>query len=142
MMKIISLIIITLGLMACSSPATIKRTHVAAFEKQIGYTQVVQHGDRLYISGIAVAGPDMEQAVDKAYTNLQYILQQHGSSMGLVVKELLFTTDMAAMKAHIATRKKYYPEGQYPAASWVEVKGLFMPELILEVEVEAIVADQ
>ena len=126
--------------MACSSTTTIKRTHFASFEKQIGYTQVVQHGDRLYVSGIAVAGPDMEKAVDQAYSNLQHILEQHGSSLGLVVKELLFTTDMAAMKAQIATRKKYYPEGQYPASSWVEVKGLFMPELILEVEVEAIVA--
>ena len=132
-------LLIAMSLMACTSQPTIKRTHVSAFEKQIGYTQVVQYGDRLFLSGVAVSGPDMEQAVDQAYSIIQQVLQQHGSSMEYVVKELLFTTDMAAMKAQIATRKKYYPDGQYPASSWIEVKGLFLPELVLEVEVEAII---
>jgi enamine deaminase RidA (YjgF/YER057c/UK114 family) len=129
----------TLNLMACSSNYTIKRTHVADFEQQIGFTQVLEHGGHLYISGIAEAGPDMEQAVNQAYSRLSEILHQHGSSMGNVVKELIYTTNIEAMKAQIETRKKYYPENQYPASSWVEVKSLFLPELILEVEVEAVI---
>ena len=138
-MKIFSLIIFCLTLFACSSQPIIKRTHIETYEKQIGFAQVVQYGDRLYISGIAAAGPDMKAAVDKAYSVLSDLLKQHGSSMGHVVKETLFTTDMIAMQVEIETRKKYFPEDQYPASSWIEVNGLFLPELILEVEVEAII---
>ncbi len=131
-----------MALVACHQAPVIKRTHVAPHEAPIGYTQVVQYGDRLYLSGVAVPGPDMAQAVDRAYSHIQKILQDHGSDMGHVVKELLFTTDMAAMKAQIETRRQFYPEGQYPASSWIEVKGLFLPELILEVEVEAVIPAQ
>ncbi len=133
------LLISILSLLGCTKGLTIKRTHVADFEQQIGYTQVVKHGNYLYLSGIAVTGPDMEQAVNKAYSRLSEILQQHGSSMNKVVRELLFTTDIEAMKAQIENRKKYYPNNQYPASSWVEVKSLFLPELILEVEVTAVI---
>jgi len=142
-MKIIPLLILSLAIMGCVPESNhIKRTHVAPHEAPIGYTQVVQHGNRLFLSGVAVAGPDMEQAVSRAYSHIEKILQDHGSDMGHVVKKLLFPTNMAAMKAQTETRKKYNTEGQYPATSWIEVKGLFLPELILEVEVEAVVIEQ
>ncbi len=128
-------------LVACADQSAIKRTHYESYEQQIGFTQVVQHGDRLYVSGVTAPGPDMQKAVKAVYGSIQKILKQHGASLGDVVKENVYTTDMAALKSQIGTRKQFYPEEKYPASTWVEVTGLFMPEFILEVEVEVIVTD-
>ncbi len=140
-MKRVSLVSVIFCLMSCASnPATV-RTHYEDYEEQIGFTQVVQHGERLILSGITAPGPDMQLAVDTVYGKITSILKQHGASMGDVVKESLYTTDMLAFKRHLESRRKYYPEGSYPAATWLEVKGLFMPEYVLEVEVEVIIPD-
>lgn len=126
-------------LSGCGPATQIKRTHLQPYEQDIGYTQVVQHGNLLYLSGVAVSGPDMQQAVNTAYAIIGDVLEQHGSGFEWVVKETVFTTDMAALKAQIETRKAHYPSGKYPSSSWVEVSGLFMPQLILEVEVVAVI---
>ena len=138
-MKIVWLMLCLVVLNGCVTGTPIKRTHLQSFEQDIGYTQVVQHGNTLYLSGVAVSGPDMNQAVNTAYTIIGDVLKQHGSGFEWVVKETVFTTDMAALKAHIETRKAYYPKGTYPSSSWVEVSGLFLPQLILEVEVQAVI---
>ncbi|MGJ8664527.1 MAG: Rid family hydrolase [Marinicella sp.] len=138
-MKYVSLMICLIGLVACSSNPSIERTHYQDYEQQVGFTQVIQVGDRLIISGVVAPGPDMEQAVTMVYSSIKSILQKHGATMGDVIKENLYTTDMAAMRMQTATRKKYFPEGFYPAATWVEVQGLYLPEFILEVEVEAFI---
>ncbi len=137
-MKKISLLIMTMTLMACTSQPIIKRTHYEDYEQLIGFTQVIQHGDRLYLSGITAPGPDMKLAVEAVYGSIRRILEKHGATMGDVVKENLYTTDMSAMKTQVATRRQFYPKGRYPAATWVEVKGLYMPEYVLEVEVEVV----
>lgn len=127
-------------LAGCAEHVNLKRTHVQPYEQQIGYTQVVQHGDYIYLSGVAVSGPDMGQAVNTAYSMIKRLLEEHGSNMESIIKETVFTTDMNALKAQINTRKNFFPTGVFPASSWVEVKGLFLPELILEVEVVAIIS--
>ena len=52
-----------------------------------------------------------------------------------IVKEVLYTTDMDAMKKAIPTRKAFFKNGVYPAATWVEISRLFMAEAVLEVDV-------
>lgn len=125
--------------MACASNPAIERTYHEDYEAQIGFTQIIKHGGQLYLSGVTASGPDMQLAVETVYGKIKSILAQHGATMGHVLKENLFTTDMSAFKKHLNTRKKYYTTGSYPAATWIEVKGLFMPEYVLEVEVIALV---
>ncbi|MDF2179379.1 RidA family protein [Aliiglaciecola sp. CAU 1673] len=62
--------------------------------------------------------------------------------MGDVVKETLFTKDMEEMKANMGVRKAFYPDGQYPAASWVQINRLFMPDSLVEVEVMAYLGEK
>jgi enamine deaminase RidA (YjgF/YER057c/UK114 family) len=107
----------------------------AAIEQSIGYCQAVRVGDVLYVSGITAAGP-MEEAIPKLYERLRSVLADNGLAMQHVAKENLYATDLDAMIRHLELRKPFY-EGHLPAATWVQVERLYLPELVLEVEVIA-----
>ncbi len=120
--------------MACSQNKSITRVYHQPWEQQIGYAQVVKQGDVLHLSGITAQGATMAAQIDGIYNTIKSILKTEGVDLSDVVKETIFTTDMVALKQNINTRKAHFNEGEFPASSWVEVKGLFMPEMKLEVE--------
>ena len=52
------------------------------------------------------------------------------------MKENVYTTDLDAFKASKELRKTYYADS-LPAATWVQVQRLYLPSLVLEVELTA-----
>ena len=100
-----------------------------------GYVQVVKVDNVLYISG-AVARDITPQGITNVYRALERSLQAYGAGFQNVVKENLFTTDIEAMKIHNAARKAFY-KGDFPAATWVQITRLYMPDAKLEVELIA-----
>jgi 2-iminobutanoate/2-iminopropanoate deaminase len=100
-----------------------------------GYAQAVLVDNVLYISG-TVGGGDMAQAVDRVYKGLERTLAHYGADFRHVVKENLYTTDIEGVKAHNSIRKAFY-KGDYPAATWVQISRLYMPQATLEVELNA-----
>ena len=100
-----------------------------------GYVQVVKVDNVLYVSG-TVSRDLTPEGVKKLYTNLEKSLQHFGASFQHVVKENLYTLDMDAMKKLNDVRKSFY-KGDFPAATWVQVSRLYMPEIKLEVELVA-----
>jgi 2-iminobutanoate/2-iminopropanoate deaminase len=106
-----------------------------ADEDAIGYAQAVKVGKTLYISG-SVGEGDMDKAVKLVYQELEKTLRAYGASFQNVVKENVFTTDLEGFKLKQELRKEFY-KGDFPAATWVEVRQLYAPQLILEVELIA-----
>jgi 2-iminobutanoate/2-iminopropanoate deaminase len=53
-----------------------------------------------------------------------------------VIVENVFTTDMAKFLKVSSYRNSIYTN-QFPTGSWLEVKGLALPELMIEIELEA-----
>lgn len=100
-----------------------------------GYVQVLKVDNVLYISG-AVATEITPQGITRVYQALDRSLKSFGATFQNVVKENLYTTDIEAMKNYNATRKAFY-RGDFPAATWVQVSRLYMPEAKLEVELVA-----
>lgn len=100
-----------------------------------GYVQVVKVDNILYISG-AVATELTPAGIERVYKALEASLKSYGATFNNVVKENLYTTDIEAMKTHNTARKKFY-KGDYPAATWVQISRLYMPEAKLEVELVA-----
>lgn len=101
-----------------------------------GYAQAVLVDNVLYISGIPGRGADMGEQLKSLYRGIETTLKAYGATFQHVVKETLFTTDIAAVEQHNAVRKAYY-KGDYPAASWMQVTRLLMPQALVEVEVIA-----
>lgn len=100
-----------------------------------GYAQVVRVDNVLYISG-TVSIEITPEGIKRVYSALERSLQQFGATFQNVVKENLYTTDIEAMKKHNEARKAFY-KGDFPAATWVQISRLFMPEAKLEVELIA-----
>jgi len=104
-----------------------------------GYAQVVKVGNSIYISGVPTSDLSPE-GITKLYKTLEQCLNAFGATPKDVVKETLYTTDIEEMKKHNNARKKFY-QGDYPAASWVQVSRLYEPNAKLEVDLIAEITD-
>ena len=113
-------------------------------EKAYGYTHAVRIGNDIKISGAVsmdsegnpTAAGDLEQQMKNAYSDLDQILKHYGLTFDDVVVENIFTTDMARFLEVAAYRGSIYTN-QFPTGSWLEVKGLALPEFMIEIELEA-----
>lgn len=112
-------------------------------EKAFGYSHAVKIGNSIKISGAVsmddegnpTAIGDMAQQMKNCYADLGKILEHFGCTFDDVVKEDIFTTDMAQMLEKSAYRAEIYKNG-FPTGSWLEVKGLALPEFMVEIELE------
>ena len=105
-----------------------------------GYAGVVKTGNTLYLSGVTASGSFAEQ-VRSIYTAIGNNLKKYGAGFQNVVKENLYTTNIDSMKHFAGIRKEFY-NNDYPAATWVQVSALFMPDRKLEVEVIAVLPEK
>lgn len=109
-------------------------------EDEIGYTQAVKVGNTIYISG-SVGWGSMPDAIKMAYDELEKSLQAYGANFTNVVKENLFTTQLDSVIKYKDIRRTYYHK-DYPAATWTEVKRLYSPDVVLEVELVAVLPEK
>jgi 2-iminobutanoate/2-iminopropanoate deaminase len=100
-----------------------------------GYAQAIKVDNVLYISG-TVSRDVTPEGVRNVYTALERTLQHYGATFQHVVKENLYTTDIEAMKLNNFVRKQFY-KGDFPAATWVQISRLYMPDAKLEIELIA-----
>jgi enamine deaminase RidA (YjgF/YER057c/UK114 family) len=113
-------------------------------EKAYGYTHAVRIGDDIKVSGAVsmddegnpTAVGDLEQQMKNVYADLRAVLEHYGCTFDDVIVENVFTTDMAGFLDAAAYRSTIYPT-QFPTGSWLEVKGLALPEFLIEIELEA-----
>lgn len=112
-------------------------------EKAYGYTHAVRVGDVITISGAVsmddtgapTAVGDLAQQMKNCYADLHKILVHYDCTFDDVIVENVFTTDMAGFLEHAAYRNEIYTK-RFPAGSWLEVKGLAIPEFMIEIELE------
>lgn len=113
-------------------------------EKAYGYSHAVKIGDDIKISGAVsmddegnpTAVGDLEQQMKNAYSDLGKVLEHFGYTFDDVIVENVFTTDMAKFLEAAGYRNTIYTK-QFPTGSWIEVKGLALPEFMIEIELEA-----
>lgn len=100
-----------------------------------GYAQAIKVDNVIYISG-TVALDITPEGIKRLYTTLEKTLAHYGAGFQHVVKENLYTTDIEAMKSHNEIRKVFY-KNDFPAATWMQISRLYMPDAKLEVELIA-----
>ena len=113
-------------------------------EKAYGYTHAVRVGNDIKVSGAVsmddegnpTAVGDLEQQMKNVYDDLGKVLEHYGCTFDDVTVENVFTTDMAGFLDAAAYRGTIYTT-QFPTGSWLEVKGLALPEFLIEIELEA-----
>jgi 2-iminobutanoate/2-iminopropanoate deaminase len=116
-------------------------------EKAYGYTHAVKIGSHIKVSGAVsmdangtpTAVGDMEQQMKNAYADLETILKHYGCTFDDVVVEDVFTTDMAKFLEAASYRNTIYTK-HFPTGTWLEVKGLALPEFMIEIEMQAYIS--
>jgi 2-iminobutanoate/2-iminopropanoate deaminase len=79
----------------------------------------------------------MASAIRSVYERLQKTLKANGLTFANVVKENVYATDLDALIQNYDLRKKSYGQ-TFPAATWIQVQWLYVPSLVVEVELKAV----
>jgi len=128
--------------------AQVKRTNPPTLSAPTGYTHVVEvtgPNKTIYISGqIAydkdgklVGAGDMQAQAEQVFKNLDAALTAAGAKLSDVVKMNSYITDMSRIQAVRDVRARYFKDA-LPASTFVQVAGLVRPDLLLEIEVVAV----
>jgi len=113
-------------------------------EKMYGYSHAVKIGNDLKISGAVsmnnegnlIGAGDMGLQMKNCYSDLEKILKHYGYTFDDVVAENVYTTDMAEFIRVSSYRNTIYKK-QFPTGTWLEVKGLALPDQMIEIDMEA-----
>jgi len=152
MRRIFPILLMALPILAFAQAARaqIKRTSPPTLSTPTGYTHVVEVAGAartVYIAGQVafdkngqvVGKGDMKAQTEQVYKNLDAALAAAGASFTDVVKMNTYITDMSQAQVTRDVRAQYFGE-TLPASTLVQVVALARPELMIEIEVIAAIA--
>jgi enamine deaminase RidA (YjgF/YER057c/UK114 family) len=116
------------------------------WEEVVGYSRAVRIGDVIAVSGTTSANADgtIHGAGDpyaqarRCFEIIEGALQEAGATLEDVIRTRMFVTDISMWQEFSRAHGDCFREVK-PAATMVQVQALIDPEMLIEVEVDAIV---
>lgn len=117
----------------------------APWEPIVGYSRAVKVGPTIHVAGTTaidaegkVVGPgDPYAQTIQILRNVEAALAQAGARMTDVVRTRVFTTDIGAWQEIGRAHGEFFRDIR-PASTMVEISRLIAPEMLVEIEVDAI----
>lgn len=115
----------------------------------MGYSRAVKVGNFVYVAGTTatdddgkiVGGPerDMYAQAKQALANIEHALKKAGAELRHVVRTRMFVTDISRWEECGRAHGEFFREIR-PAATMVEVSALISPEMLIEIEADAVIS--
>lgn len=118
------------------------------WERAVAYSRAVRVGSQVFVSGTTASHSDgTTVAVGNAYEQTVFILRkieaalaEVGAKLSDVVRTRMFVTDISRWEEIGRAHGEFFA-GINPAATMVEVQRLVNPDHLVEIEVDAVVAE-
>ncbi|MGE3075336.1 MAG: RidA family protein [Dehalococcoidia bacterium] len=118
------------------------------WEERVGYSRAVRTGNHVFVSGTTSAEPDgtIFGAGDgylqarRCFEIIERALRDAGAEMRHVVRTRMFVTDIGLWEEFGRAHGEFFRDIR-PAATMVQVARLIDPDILIEIEVDAVIDD-
>ncbi|MCJ2532039.1 MAG: RidA family protein [Candidatus Thermoplasmatota archaeon] len=118
------------------------------WEARVGYSRAIRVGPHVHVSGTTatdsegkiVGKGDPYQQTVQAIRNIRVALEAIGSGLQDVVRTRMYVTDIGAWEEVGRAHGEAFGEVR-PAATMIEVSRLVDPDMLVEIEADAILAE-
>lgn len=118
----------------------------APWEERVGYCRALRAGNQIFVTGTApvaegggVHAPgDAEAQAARCLELIEAALRQLGASRENIVRTRIFVTDISRWEEYGRAHAAFFGAHR-PCTTMVEVRALIDPEMLVEIEADALV---
>jgi enamine deaminase RidA (YjgF/YER057c/UK114 family) len=107
------------------------------FESIVGYSRAVRIGAHVAVAGTTGKGENVSAQTRDALRRIEIALKDAGATLADVVRTRIYVTDIARWREIGEVHAEFFGEIR-PVATMVEVSALIAPELLVEIEADAL----